>query len=78
MNMKIFLHLALAQAVLVTTVNANVVALGASKDNTLYQPASGGTTNSNGAGNSFFVGRTDNAYLRRGLIAFDEIGRAHV
>ncbi len=41
----------------------------ASKDNTLYQSATG--TVSNGKGIHFFVGRTNGASLRRGVIAFD-------
>ena len=36
--------------VAVSAGRAEVASLSASKDNTLYQPASGGTTNSNGAG----------------------------
>jgi hypothetical protein len=47
------------------------VQIAASKDNTLYQPASGGTTNSNGAGEHLFAGKTDDGYIRRGVIAFN-------
>src|SRR5687767_4270859 len=50
---------------------ADVVVLSATKDNTLYQTYSGSTTNSNGAGEHFFAGRTGDGYLRRALIAFD-------
>ena len=39
------------------------------RDNTLYQAT--GTTNSNGAGEHFFAGRTDDGYIRRGIIAFN-------
>jgi hypothetical protein len=49
--------------------------INAQKDNTLYEDAAGGL--SNGAGESFFAGRTGpNAQqkLRRGLIAFDLAG----
>jgi len=52
-------------------VRADVVTIGASKDNTLYESATG--ARSNGAGEFFFTGRTfetTNA-LRRGVIAFD-------
>src|SRR5688572_32733092 len=47
------------------------VQISASKDNTLYQPASGGTTNSNGQGEHLFAGRTDDGSIRRGVIAFN-------
>lgn len=50
---------------------ADTASLGASKDNTLYESASGST--SNGAGNLIFAGRnsgTTNS-IRRGLLAFD-------
>jgi hypothetical protein len=58
---------------------AGVVSLGASKDNTLYEvaPALGngnGGPPSNGAGVSFFSGRTSNPKgpgIRRGVVAFD-------
>jgi hypothetical protein len=45
--------------------------ISASKDNTLFQDASGGL--SNGAGAHFYVGKTS-TLLRRGLIAFDIAG----
>src|SRR3990172_8568898 len=48
---------------------AAAATLQAAKDNTLYQDPAGST--SNGAGSYFFVGRTNNGELRRGLIAFD-------
>ena len=51
---------------------AATVTLATSKDNTLYQSATG--TESNGAGSYFFVGRTDAAQIRRGVIAFDVAG----
>ena len=54
---------------------AEVVAIGARNDNTLYQSTTGGL--SNGSGQHFFVGRTaqgSNASIRRGLIAFDIVG----
>jgi hypothetical protein len=41
---------------------AATVQINASKDNTLYQPASGGTTNSNGLGEHLFAGRTDDEF----------------
>lgn len=50
------------------------VNIGASKDNTLYENASGAT--SNGAGEHFFVGRTNqgSGSIRRGIIAFNIVG----
>jgi FtsP/CotA-like multicopper oxidase with cupredoxin domain len=63
--------LALIQTSIATTTSATIITLGAAKDSTLYQPASGGTTNSNGAGEHCFAGRTDDGYVRRGLIAFN-------
>jgi spore coat protein A len=50
---------------------ASSVLLTSAKDNTLYQPASGSTTNSNGAGEHMFAGKTDDGYIRRGVIAFN-------
>jgi FtsP/CotA-like multicopper oxidase with cupredoxin domain len=50
---------------------AATVVLNGAKDNTLYQTYVGSTTNSNGKGEHLFAGRTDDGYLRRGLIAFD-------
>jgi hypothetical protein len=54
-----------------TPSHAALVTLSAIKDNTLYQNASGSL--SNGAGEAFFVGRTNQANnpLRRALLAFD-------
>ncbi len=48
---------------------AATVQIGASKDNTLYQAV--GATNSNGAGEHFFAGKTDDGSIRRGVIAFN-------
>lgn len=45
------------------------VAIGASRDNTLYESTTG--TSSNGIGEYFFVGSTKSGVLRRGVIAFD-------
>src|SRR5215204_4062915 len=72
-NLKIQLCvlLVLIESFIATTAPATVVTLPASKDNTLYQPASGGTTNSNGAGEHCFAGRTDDGYIRRGVMAFN-------
>ena len=55
---------------------ADTVQLNPSKDNTLYEDNSGGTT-SNGQGQNFFVGpvgNIGNGLARRGLIAFDIAG----
>jgi len=46
--------------------------IGAKKDNTLYEDTAG--LFSNGAGEYFFVGKTNAEKLRRGLIAFDVAG----
>lgn len=48
------------------------ISIPASKDNTLYQDASGAT--SNGAGANVFAGKTSNGSIRRGLIYFDLSG----
>ena len=45
------------------------VVLSASKDNTLYESATGAL--SNGSGDSFFAGTTGTDLIRRGLLAFD-------
>ena len=45
------------------------IIIGASKDNTLYESVTGST--SNGAGERFFVGKTNGESIRRGLLAFD-------
>jgi len=52
---------------------ASPVTLNPSKDNTLYERATG--SHSNGSGEFLFVGRTGangNTLVRRGLVAFDE------
>jgi hypothetical protein len=51
---------------------ADVLSVGASKDNTLYEDPNGAV--SNGAGDRFFAGRTDatgGGTIRRGVIAFN-------
>jgi cytochrome c peroxidase len=48
------------------------VTLHPSKDNTLYEDDTGSL--SNGAGSFFFVGKTDQEFMRRGIIAFDVAG----
>lgn len=58
--------------VLAPAAHAEVVTLAPAKDNTLYESATGSI--SNGAGDHFFVGRTDvisSGSIRRGLIAFN-------
>lgn len=63
---------ALSGAVLLSvssTLVAETVVIGASKDNTLFQDAQGDV--SDGIGPSFFVGRTGQANVRRALVAFD-------
>ncbi len=49
--------------------SADVLVVGAAKDNTLYEDFSGGL--SNGAGQHFFTGRNNSGEARRGVIAFD-------
>ena len=51
---------------------ADVITIGASKDNTLYEDSSGSL--SNGAGKRFFAGLNDSGEIRRGLIEFDVAG----
>lgn len=51
---------------------AITVTIPASRDNTLYQSATGAT--SNGVGEYFFTGRTKDGLVRRGVIAFDVAG----
>lgn len=51
--------------------SAATVLISASKDNTLYQPVSNGTTNSNGKGEHLFAGRTDDGSIRRGVVSFN-------
>src|ERR1043165_890936 len=51
---------------------AQAAILGANHDNTLYQDATGST--SNGAGPGFFAGLTPSSSIRRGLISFDLTG----
>ena len=70
MKIKTLLIAGLA-ALLASEVAASSVLLTPARDTTLYQPASGSTTNSNGAGEHFFAGKTDDGYIRRGVIAFD-------
>ena len=51
---------------------ADVITIGAVKDNTLYEDPSGNL--SNGSGQHFFAGLNDNGESRRGLIEFDIAG----
>jgi FtsP/CotA-like multicopper oxidase with cupredoxin domain len=55
-------------------VPAATVLLSPAKDNTLYQTYAGSATNSNGKGEHLFAGRTDDGYMRRGVMAFDLAG----
>ena len=68
--------LLLAGLALASPARADVAALQAAKDNTLFQDPSGSL--SNGAGEGLFVGRTgafNNQLRKRGLIAFDVAGQ---
>ena len=65
---------ALALTILATPLaRADVVTLGASKDNTLYQDANGDT--SNAKGQSIFSGMTNSTSKRRAVIAFSLAGQ---
>ncbi len=46
------------------------ISIVANKDNTLYEDVSG--NKSNGAGDNFFAGKTNQGFIRRGLVSFDE------
>src|SRR5262245_49895863 len=64
--------LAISSAALTqSAASAASVQIPASKDNTLYQIYTGSATNSNGAGEHMFAGKTDEGYIRRGLVAFN-------
>jgi hypothetical protein len=71
---KVCVHLVLLVALPVLTQAQTEVTIEASKDNTLYEVATGDS--SNGAGEYLFVGRTNQAAgsIRRGLIAFNLSG----
>jgi hypothetical protein len=74
---KTFLALVLAGAIggiVASSARAAMISINPSKDNTLYQyvPADGDL--SNGAGDHFFAGETDDSLLRRGVLAFDIAG----
>jgi hypothetical protein len=67
-----FAALVVASSLLASSLDgafAETASLPASKDNTLYESATGAL--SNGAGSHFFAGTTLTGELRRGLIAFD-------
>jgi len=67
-----FIPVLLAVFLLSGPTPATQVTLQPIKDNTLYQSATGST--SNGAGTYFFVGTTAGGSVRRGLLAFDVAG----
>jgi len=69
MRIRIPLCVALVMAVAPLAVRADVIVIGASKDNTLYEDKSG--SRSNGSGSYVFAGRTSNNQLRRALLTFD-------
>src|SRR3989337_435603 len=50
---------------------ADSVAINPSKDNTLYQYFVADGDRSNGAGDRFFAGKTDQGRIRRGVLAFN-------
>ena len=57
-----------------SSASAAMTSINPSKDNTLYQyvPADGDV--SNGKGDHFFAGETDDGLIRRGVVAFDIAG----
>jgi hypothetical protein len=55
-----------------SALHAAVIAIGALKDNTLYEDANGAL--SNGSGQRFFVGRAGGGAVRRGVLEFDIAG----
>ena len=63
---------AVAAAGIAAAATADVVEIGAEKDNTLYEDILG--LLSNGEGAHFFTGFTARAQIRRGLVAFDVAG----
>ncbi|MCB9858239.1 MAG: DNRLRE domain-containing protein [Phycisphaerales bacterium] len=68
-----FVSICLSVILIVTArTMADVVSIGADKDNTLYESASGGL--SNGSGEHMFAGETGAGELRRAVIAFDVAG----
>jgi len=54
-----------------TLVLAETVTITASQDNTIFNDGTG--TNSNGAGNHIFAGRTNQGNIRRALVAFKDL-----
>lgn len=60
---------AIAAALVAPTLRADIVSVQASADATLYQASDGSLAN--GAGQYFFAGRTNQGFIRRGLIRFD-------
>jgi spore coat protein A len=67
--MHTLLGLAAAACLVAPAALGDTLAVTASKDNTLYQSATGSL--SNGIGDSFFVGNNGRNETRRGLVAFD-------
>jgi hypothetical protein len=65
-NLAVFCILAM---VIAPACLGDMVSIGSSRDNTLYETADGSL--SNGAGQHFFAGETALAELRRGLLYFD-------
>src|SRR6266545_4397281 len=53
---------------------ASAATIQPSKDNTLYEYQAANGDRSNGVGIHFFAGKTDNGYIRRGVLAFNIAG----
>ncbi|MBI5471841.1 MAG: T9SS type A sorting domain-containing protein [Ignavibacteriae bacterium] len=73
-RVRFVLGLFLGGAIVTTAFSQSPVTIEAGRDNTLYEDAAGAT--SNGAGDNFFVGRTNQAAnsIRRGLVWFNLVG----
>lgn len=71
--MKFFMAVVAHIVVMSAAFSQQELSLTATKDNTLYEDASGST--SNGAGEFLFTGKTNSGSIRRGLILFDLSGR---
>src|SRR5438034_2532406 len=75
---KSFLPLILAAALVgigPSLASATSISINPIKDNTLYEFVVVDGDRSNGVGDHFFAGKTDQAEIRRGVLAFDIAGR---
>ena len=65
---------ALAGGMAPALASAATVSINPSKDNTLYEYVAADGDRSNGAGDRFFAGTTDQGHIRRGVLAFNIAG----